>query len=452
MSARPPPSVRPSLVQLQALRDAPHEFLVQLTARHGHVVRCSIGPLSFLSLTHPDAVQHVLVTRQRQYGKGTFQYRLLSEVTGGGLLTTDGDAWLGRRRLLQPSFHRDRIAQFAPVFAHFAERMVARWREPAERGETLDVGAEMMHVALQAVIKTLFGAEIGDRDDRLASATLTVLDHIMFRARMLGLVPRWMPLERNRKARSALRVLDEAIYDTIAHRRAGRHVDRTDGPSDLLARLIGAPDEHGRAALTDRELRDEMITMLIAGHETVASALTWTWYLLARHPDVDRTLTEEVRAVCGDDPLTAGAASRLPYTAAVFQEAMRLYPPAWVITRRALDDDVIGDHRVRKGTLVVLSPYVTHRHPDFWADPDRFAPERFLAAGPSERPRYAYFPFGGGPHLCIGNHFAMVEAVLIIAAAARRYGFTVIGRAPDVVAGVTLHPRDGLRMRVNLKR
>ena len=452
MNARPPPSVRPSLGQLQALRDAPHQFLVQLTARHGHVVRCSIGPLSFLSLTHPDAVQHVLVTQQRRYGKDTFQYRLLAEVTGGGLLTADGDAWLGRRRLLQPSFHRDRIAEFAPVFARFAERTVTRWREPAERGETLDVGAEMMHVALQAVVKTLFGAEIGDRDDRLASATLTVLDHIMFRARTLGLVPRWLPLERNREARAALRVLDEAIYDTIEQRRAGRHADRTDGPSDLLDRLISAPDEHGRAALTDRELRDEMITMLIAGHETVASALTWTWYLLARHPEVDRALTDEVRAVCGDVPLTAGAMSRLPYTAAVFQEAMRLYPPAWVITRRALDGDVIGDHRVRRGTLVVLSPYVTHRHPDFWTDPEGFDPERFLATGPSERPRYAYFPFGGGPHLCIGNHFTMVEAVLIIAAVVRRYRFTMIGGAPDVIAGVTLHPRDGLRMRMDLRR
>lgn len=425
---------------------------MQLALQHGHVVRCAAGPLSFLSLTHPDAVQHVLVTKQRRYGKDTFQYRLLAEVTGGGLLTTDGDAWLGRRRLLQPSFHRDRIAKFAPVFVHFAERMVERWREPAERGETLDVAAEMMHVALQAVVKTLFGAEIGDRKDQLARATLTVLNHIMFRARTLGLVPRWLPLRPNREAHAALRVLDEAIYGTIDRRRSGRHDERDAGTSDLLARLISTPAEHGRTALTDSELRDEMITMLIAGHETVASALTWTWYLLARHPEIDRTLTDEVRAVCGDGPLTGGMVSRLPYTAAVFQETMRLYPPAWVITRRAREDDVIGDHRVRKGTLVVLSPYVTHRHPEFWTAPDRFDPERFLPVGSSERPRYAYFPFGGGPHLCIGNHFAMVEATLIIATVIRRYRVTVAEELPRMVAGVTLHPRDGLRLRVAIRR
>lgn len=451
MTPRQPPTVRPSLDELLALRNQPHAFLMRLAAQHGHVVQCVAGPLSFLSLTHPDAVQHVLVTRQRRYGKNTFQYRLLAEITGGGLLTTDGDTWLDRRRLLQPSFHRDHVAEFATEFVSFAERMVARWRGPAEREETLDIASEMMHVALQAVVKTLFGAEIGERDDRLARATLTLLDHIMFRARTLGLVPRWLPLGPNRAARAALRVLDEAIYGTIERRRSGERDGLPGGEVDLLTRLMQA-DVHGRAPLTDRQKRDEMITMLIAGHETVASALTWTWYLLARHLEVERTLTDEIRDVCGEAPLTAATVSRLPYTAAVFQEAMRLYPPAWVITRRALEEDVIGEHRVRKGTLVVLSPYVTQRHPDFWTDPERFDPGRFLAMNPADRPRHAYFPFGAGPHLCIGNHFAMVEAVLIIAAVTRRYRLTMLGEPPSLVAGVTLHPRDGLRLRLEAKR
>ncbi len=449
MTPQTPPTVRPSLDELLVLRGEPHEFLRRLTAQHGHVVRCAAGPLSFLSLTHPDAVQHVLVTRQRHYSKDTFQYRLLAEVTGGGLLTTDGDPWLDRRRLLQPSFHRDHVAGFAPVFASFAERMVARWREPAGRGETLDIAAEMMHVALQAVVKTLFGAEIGERDDRLVRATLTVLDHIMFRSRTLGLVPRWLPLRANRDARAALRVLNDAILGTIDRRRSvSNGGERHD--SDLLARLMQA-DVHGRAPLSDREMRDEMITMLIAGHETVASALTWTWYLLARHPEIDQTLTDEIRGVCGEEPLTAATVPRLPYAAAVFREAMRLYPPAWVITRRALDDDVVGEYRVPRGALIVLSPYVTQRHPDFWAEPERFDPERFLTRSHA-RPRYAYFPFGAGPHLCIGNHFAMVEAVLVIAAVTRRYRLTIGGEPPHMIAGVTLHPRDGLRLRAEVKR
>jgi cytochrome P450 len=446
-----PPGPKPSLQQLLSLREGPHEFIARLVDDHGHAVRYGVGPFAFSLFTHPDAVQHVLVTQQRRYDKDTFQYRLLSEITGEGLLTTDGDVWLQRRRLQQPSFHRDRVAEFGPVFTYFAEQMTERWRPLAARGDTIDVAAEMMHVALQSVVKTLFGVEIGDRADKLARAALTVLHHIMFRARTLGSVPRWLPLRLNREARTALAILDDAILGTIARRRKNGSAPASGG-ADLLARLMSARDPDTGTTLTDRELRNEMITMLIAGHETVASALTWTWYLLACNPGCDNNLADEVSQNVGGRTPTAADLAQLPYTAAVFQEAMRLYPPAWIITRRARELDTVMGYAVRRGSLVVLSPYVTQRHPDFWNAPERFDPQRFLVADPS-RHRYAHFPFGGGPHLCIGNHFAMVEAALIIATIVRDYRLTLVdAMSVTVDPGITLQPKGGLRMRADLRR
>jgi cytochrome P450 len=448
--AVPGPTGWPPLDELRVLRDGPHEFLRELTRRYGHAVRYPLGPVRFYLFAHPDAVQHVLVTNHRGYGKDTFQYRLLSEITSDGLLTMDGPAWLSRRRLAQPSFHRIRIAEFAPVFTLYAEALADRWHGAVRSGEPVDVAGDMMHVALQAVVKTLFGVEIGDRASALWQATLDVLHHVMFRARTLGIVPLWLPLARNRRFRRSLAVLDDAINGTIRdRRRAGTTSPR---PDDLLQRLMDAGDGHAESALTDRQLRNEMITLLIAGHETVASALTWTWHLLAAAPDADAALEDELHGVLGERLPTADDLPRLAYTRAVFDEAMRLYPPAWLITRRALANDVVEGVPVPRDALVVLSPYVTQRHLDFWDEPGAFRPERFLGPTAEERHRYAYFPFGGGPHLCIGNHFALVEATLMIATIARRYRLEAVpGRRVEVDPGVTLQPSGGLPMRVRTR-
>lgn len=444
----PGPGRWPGLRELETLRDGPHEFLLDLSDRYGHAVRFAVGPFRFYQLSAPETVQHVLVTNQANYGKRTFQYILLSEVTGDGLLTMDGMPWRTRRRLAQPSFHRARIHEFLPVFTTCAEQLAVRWEDAAAARETVDVAGEMMHVALQAVVRTLFSADVGNRADALWQATLDVLHHLMFRARTLGTVPRWLPTPGNRRFRRSLAVLDRAIYATIRERRAGRSGEAE--TPDLLQRLMDARDEETHSELSDRQLRDEMITLLIAGHETVASALTWTWHLLASAPDVDARMTEEIESVVGGQSMTADHLQRLPFTVAVFHEAMRLYPPAWVITRRALADDEVDGLRIPKGALVVLSPYVTQRHPDLWPDPTRFDPARFLEDGRGDRHRYAYFPFGGGPHQCIGNHFAIVEATAIIATIARRYRLEPA--TPGVVTvdpGVTLQPRGGLPMRVH---
>ncbi len=447
-TAFPGPARWPGLDELQVLRDGPHEFLLELSRRYGHAVRYPIGPFRFYQFTHPDAVQQVLVTDQTAYDKDTFQYRLLSEITGDGLLTMDGPAWLQRRRLAQPSFHRARVAEFAPTFTHYAERLVARWERPARTGEPVDVAADMMHVALQAVVKTLFGAEVGDRASAMWRATLDVLHHLMFRARTFGIVPRWLPTRRNRRFRASLGVLDETIYGTIHERRQADGLTAGETP-DLLQRLMDARHEEMGEGLTDRQLRDEMITLLIAGHETVASALTWTWYLLATHPESDARLHHEISRVLDGALPTVDDLDQLTYTGAAFHEAMRLYPPAWVITRRARAEQEVQGFRVPRGALVVMSPYVTHRHPHFWDDPDAFRPERFLEGASDGRHRYAYFPFGGGPHLCIGNHFALVEAALIIPTVIQRYRLEPVEESSVVVdPGVTLQPKGGLPMHV----
>ncbi len=448
----PGPGNRPPLDDLSALRDGPHAFLLQVARTYGPLVRYPVGPLAVYFICAPDGVKHVLQDNHRNYCKDTFQYNLLSTITGQGLLTSDGDFWLRQRRLAQPAFHRTRVAAFAPMMAAAAEGMLARWDEHAARGEPLDVAAEMMHVALQIVGKAMFSAEIGDQADELATATLTVLDHIVGRARTFGVVPEWLPTRGNRAHRRAMRVLDRAVYGTIDARRTSPPApllsEQERGAQDLLAMLMAATDEPTGERMSDQHLRDESMTMLIAGHETVASALAWTWQLLAEHPEAEARLHAELEEVLGGRAATMADLPRLRYTEWVFQEALRLYPPAWIITRKALADDTVCGYHVPAGALVVCSPYVTHRLAEVWDEPDAFRPERFAPEAAAGRHRFAYYPFGGGPRLCIGNYFAQVAASLIIAAVAQRYRLRPVEGHPVVVEpGVTLRPKHGLMMR-----
>ena len=439
----PGPKGPPRLRDLQRLRDQPHEFLRELVADYGPVVTYGRGPFRFVLLTDPDDVRRVLVDRSSAFDKATFQYRLLRSITGDGLLTLDGPEWLERRRLAQPGFHRNRIAEFVPLMAAKVSSMGGRWEALAGSGTQVDVAAEMMHLALQVVGQALFGVEIGDTADEVAKATLDVLDHIMWNARRLRTKVRWSPTRRHRRFRRSLAVLEGSVETTLAQ-RAMDGVDR----EDLLHWLMAEADGEG-LRLTDEALRDEMITMIVAGHETVASALAWTWQLLAAHPAVADEVAREASRVLEGGPPSAEDLRRLPLTGRVFREVLRLYPPAWILSRRATEDVETTAGWVPAGTLVVLSPYVTHRDPDIWAEPDRFDPDRFLPERAEGRDRFAYFPFGGGAHLCIGSHFALVEAAIAIAMLGGRFRF---GSAPDrpvtVEAGVTLHPKEGLWMEI----
>jgi cytochrome P450 len=440
----PGPGSRPPLDDLRTLRDGPHAFLLQIARQYGDVVRYPVGPLAVYLVVHPDGVKRVLQDNAKNYSKDTFQYNLLSSITGRGLLTSDGDFWLRQRRLAQPAFHKQRIAGFIGLITGCAEAMLARWDGSAARGEPVDVAAEMMHVALQIVGKALFSVEIGDEADELAQATLVVLDHIVGRARTFGIVPQWLPTPGNLRYRRALRRLEGAVNTTIASRR---RAPGDTARADLLAMLMSARDAETGEGMTDRQLRDEMITVLIAGHETVASALAWAWYLLATDPAAEAKLHAELAAVLGGRAPEVDDLPDLRYTLAVFEEALRLYPPAWIITRKALADDEIGGYRVPANALVVTSPYVTHRQAAVWSDPEAFDPDRFSEARVAGRPRFAYYPFGGGPRVCIGDQFALTEARLIIASVAQRYRLRLVPGHPIAVEpGVTLRPKHGLMM------
>ncbi len=441
----PGPHRIPPLDDLRALQRSPLEALERIGRAYGPVVRYPLGPLPVYLVNHPDHVQQILVDNNRNYTKDTFQYNLLRSVTGEGLLTTDGETWLRQRRLSQPAFHRERIEALRGLMLTTTGEMLERWQTRVAGDQPIEVAAEMMRLALAIVGRALFGIDLSREAGDLAEAVLVVLDHIVWRARTFGIVPGFLPTARNRHFRAALRELDRAVYGLIGDRRRGRG-----DHDDLLAMLIAAQDPDTGTGMSDRQLRDEVMTLLVAGHETVASALAWTWYLLATHPAAEARLQAEVDALGGG---AAAGPAKLAYTRMAFEEALRLYPPAWIITRRSLADDEIGPYTIPAGALVVLSPYTVQRDPAFWQEPERYDPERFSAERSTGRPRFAYFPFGGGPRLCIGNAFALLEAQVVLSEVASRYRLELLPcQSPEVEAGVTLRPRDGLQMRIKPRR
>ena len=424
---------RLGLAELRRLRDQPHQVLLDV-ARTGHdLVVLRVGPGRAFFPIHPNGVKRVLQDRWKSYDRQTFQYRLLSGVTGEGLLTLDGALWLSRRRSAQPAFHRAAVGAYLETMRGAALRVADRWEAAADAGEPVDVLQDMSRLALEVLGETLLGSAAGTarvRDD-MVHATELVLDHVMHRSRTLGMVPQWLPTSENRRYREGRRVLDRIIGEAIARARAG------EDSGDLLSLLV---DPSTSPPLSDGQLRDELVTFVIAGHETVASALTWTWLLLATHPDV----ADRVAAHDPAEALALGPGGLRGILIDTFQEALRLFPPAWIATRRAIGDEELLGETVPKGSLVVTSPFVTQRLPSLWPDPERFDPDRFASgAAPG---RFAFFPFGGGPHLCIGNHFAMLEGVVALSVLGPRFAFEAPAEVPDSEAGVTLRPEGGLRL------
>lgn len=437
--AVPGPTPRELLPRLRELQQDPLEFLLELARRYGPFVRLPVPGLHVFSIAQPDAVKHVLQDNARNYSKRTLQFTNLALVTGQGLLTSDGEFWLRQRRMAQPAFHRQRIAGFGGAMTGAALRMLERWK--AKQDGVLDLDHEMMEMTLEVVGLTLFSSDFSAAAKRMVEATLTALDHVIHKAQNPFGPPAWVPTARNRRFRQALGVLDRAVYRLIEERRA-----RGQPHGDLLSMLLEARDDEGQP-MTLRQLRDELITVIIAGHETVASALTWTWHLLAQHPQAEATLHAELAQVLGGRTPTMEDLPRLPYTRAVFEESLRLYPPAWLITRRATGPDTVGGYPIPKGSLLVLSPYITHRQAEAWPEPEAFRPERFLED--ARPPRYAYVPFGGGPRLCIGNTFALVEGQLILATVAQHYRLRPADPKPVKAAPlVTIRPKGGLWVRL----
>ncbi len=429
------------------LRD-PLAFLQQQAAQHGDFIQYPLNVATVYHISHPAVIQHVLQTNSKNYSKDTIQYNTLAQITGNGLLTSDGRSWFTHRRLMQPAFHRSRIESFGETIVSATAAMLDRWQAHTRSGAPLDVDAEMMQVTLEIVGKTLFNIDLRADAPQMTHAVLDMLAYVVYRAQNPLALPLSVPTPRNRRFRAAMAQLDHIIHRSIAFRRArgGRRAG-DDDLGDMLSMLLLARDEETGQGLTDAEIRDEMITLLIAGHEMVVSVLTWGWYLLSLHPAACAQMEAEVDGVCNGRLPTTADLDHLPLTRRIFDETLRLYPPAWLITHRTLAADIIDEHIIPARSILILSPYVTHRNPAYWPDPHRFDPGRFGETAVKERPRYAYIPFGGGPRLCIGDRFALLEAPLIMAVIAQRYRLTLLLGHPVIMDPlVTLRPRHGLLM------
>ena len=410
---------------------------------HGDFIHFPLGLWNVYLLNDPALIKHVLQDNNRNYNKNTIQYNTLSVVTGRGLLTSDGETWRQQRRLIQPAFHRRRIVQFGELMTAAAQKMVDRWDTASA---PLDIDAEMMQLSLEIVGQALFSLDLSQSAGELTRAVLTTLDYVVYRASTPIAAPLWWPTRRNGRFLAARRLLNKVIAEMVQNRRAQLAAGEQP-PDDLLTMLLEARDPESGEGMSDAQIRDEIITLLIAGHETVASALTWCWYLLAQHPEQLARLQEEVDGVLDGRRPTIADLAQLPLTRAIFDETLRLYPPAWIITRRAIAADKLGDGEIPANGLILISPYVVHRHPGFWPEPEQFNPDRFLPGAGDGRPRFAYIPFGGGPRLCIGDQFALTEAQLIIAEVARRGRLTLVPDQKVVMEPlVTLRPQHGLWM------
>jgi cytochrome P450 len=427
------------------LRRDPLAFVLTLARDFGDVVCVRMGPIKMYMLFHPDHVRHVLQENHQNYVKGPIIART-KVLIGEGLFTSEGDFWRRQRRLAQPAFHRARIAGFVDTMVRTTAERLAEWEHL--RGTTIDVAAEMSELTLTLVGRTLFGDELSADAAAAGRALRVALAFTGERAMSYVVLPVAQPTAANRAFRQALVVLDRLVYHVIARR--GRSAEPG---QDLLGMLMGARDEDTGEGMTPRQLRDEVMTFFLAGHETTAVALAWTWYLLARHPEIEAELRQQVTSVLGDRPPTIDDLPRLPLARMVVEEAMRLYPPVWGIGRQALREDTVGDFRLPAGSVVNLSPYATHRHPEFWQDPERFDPGRFAPDQAKERPRFAYFPFSGGPRLCIGETFALVEAQIVVAMVMQRFRLALEpGQVAVPEVQLTVRPRGGLPMRLEAVR
>src|SRR6185437_12041327 len=440
-SARPPgPRGHLLLGSLREVQRAPLELLRDGFRDHGDVVRYRFGATRALLLAHPDHIRHVLHDNQRNYDKQNVDYAMLRRLLGNGLLTSDGAFWHRQRRLIAPMFHRQRVAGFCSLMVDSTLEMFERWEFFALRGEPFDVASEMTRLTLTIVAKALFSTDVSDDAEAIGEA-LTEVNRQLGEFSVFDMI--WMiPTSRKRRFRAAVHALDQVVGKIIDERRRAAHRNE-----DLLSMLLDAVDQDTNKTMTPRQVRDEVLTLLLAGHETTANALAWTWYLLSQNPEAEQKLHREVTGVLGRRTPGGLDLPQLPYTRMVVEESMRLYPPAWAISRRAIGDDEIGGYRVPGKANIIICSFVTHRHPAFWEEPERFDPERFSPERAEERPNFAYLPFGGGPRICIGNAFAITEAQLVVATIAQRYRLRLApGHPVELHPLITLRPRHGMRM------
>ncbi len=410
------------------------DFFLDAARTYGDLAGFRFGPRRILLASHPDLIEQVLVTDAKHYIKH-FGARMYKPVLGNGLVTSEGDFWLRQRKLSQPAFLKNRVLSYAPMMGDLTRQMLDRWKP----GDRVDVHFQFSGLTSAIALKTLFGLDDHEDRETFVAALRTAFLMLSEKFRSLVRVPLWVPTPRNLRLKKAIAHLNGVVDGYIAAGRA-----RTEPGNDLLSRLVNARDDDG-SKMTDRQLRDEAMTLYLAGHETTALTLSWSWLLIAQHPRVEEKLAEEWSRVLGGRTPTPEDLPKLTYTDAVLTEAMRVYPPVYLIGREATRDLELGGFRVRKGTTVFMSQWVSHRDPRYFPDPEEFRPERWEDGLAKRLPKYAYYPFGGGPRVCIGNTFALMEAAILLATVGQRYRFTLAEDAAiDVNPQITLLPAYGI--------
>ena len=421
-------------------KESPLEFIAYLQRAYGDVARFRVGPSHWYLVSHPEDIWDMMVHRPKIFLKPAVARRLWEKFLGNGLLTVEGAAWKRLHSLMRPAFHRGRIQAYGETMVSYTHRMVDAWEE----GERIDFNEAMVNLTLEIVAKTLFDADVRAGTSTVAQAMNTLNVEMLNHIHMPIPVPRWWPSERNRRKMAAIEDIEKIVRDVIAERR-----ESGEDHGDLLSMLVNARTEDGDG-LTDTEIRDQSMTLFFAGHETTAHAMTWTWYLLSRYPEVADRLIDDIQAVTGGAHLEVAHLSELSYLDQVIKESMRILPSVWVFMKEPTEDVVIRGYKIPKGSQIMISPYVTHHDPRWYPSPETFDPERFSPQRIKSIPNGAYVPFSGGGRVCIGKSFAMMEARLIIGSMLQRLHPAVpADYVPVKKAVLSMQPRDGLPMDVN---
>ncbi len=424
-------------------KDSPLEFISYVHRAYGDIARFRVGPSYWYLLAHPEDIWEVMVRRPKVFLKPRIARRLWDKFLGDGLLTLEGDAWRRMHRMVRPAFHRRRIAAYGEVMVAYTARMVDRW----ERGQRVDMDAEMVGLTLEIVAKTLFDADVRQGAGAVGEAMHVLNEEMLAHVLMPLPVPRWWPSQRNRRKLKAIGDIESIVQDIITARRA-EGGDR----GDLLSTLVLSRDEHG-VGLTDKEIRDQAMTLFFAGHETTAHAMTWAWYLLARHPAITAQLQQDIDAVTGGAPLSVAHLSELPLLEQVIKESLRILPSVWVFMKEPIEDVELRGVRIPKGAQVMLSAYVTHHDPRWYPSPETFDPGRFSPERIGRIPDGAYIPFSGGSRVCLGKSFAMMETRLVLGTMLQRLVPTMAGDdIPLKQAVLSMQPRGGLPTEVRRRR
>jgi cytochrome P450 len=423
-------------------------FIERARDKYGDVVWMRFLYVPALFLYHPDEVEYVLVTNPKNFIKSmSLRSNFFQRLVGKGLLTSEGEEWKRQRRLSQPAFHRERVASYGQVMVDYSNRLTAKWKE----GESRDVHPDMMRLTLEIVVQCLFGADVSTDVDEVGATLKELVKPFASQATVKWILNNRLPTPAHLRFHALSRKIDKVVYRIISERRAsGPESDQ--GKGDLLSMLVAARDEDG-SQMTDRQLRDEVMTLFLAGHETTALTLAWSWYLLGTHPEAEKKFHAELDQVLGGRPPTAADLPRLKFTEQITKESMRLYPPAYGLGREAINDCEIGGYRVPKGTQVFLFQWATQRDPRFYDEPEAFRPERWTEEFVERLPKYAYFPFGGGPRGCIGASFAIMEIILCLATIGQRFRLELDQDHPvSIFPAMSLRPRDGIKVVVKSRQ